>query len=243
MFLLFCVCILHQTHGLSVPLDYGSSFPSSLHFQPLEAFLEEDPITKPPRPMFNVTHKIFMDFKQGDKDLGRIIFGLFGEVAPKTVENFRTIATVGINGKTYAGTNIYRIVNKFLFLGGDIVNNDGTGDTSIYGGTFPDETHVVQFWAPGFLAMYNHGKNKNGCQFFVTCMATTWLSDVYTGFGKVLFGLRTVVMIEKTEANRQGQPLVPITIVKCGELPLDTPVSAISQGSLNRSKVNANPIK
>lgn len=50
-------------------------------------------------------------------------------------------------------------------------------------------------------------------------------------------------MIEKTEANRQGQPLVPITIVKCGELPLDTPVSAISQGSLNRSKVNANPIK
>ena len=44
-----------------------------------------------------------------------------------------------------------------LLAGGDIVNNDGTGDTSIYGGTFPDETHVVQFWAPGFLAMYNHG--------------------------------------------------------------------------------------
>ncbi|CAH0387842.1 unnamed protein product [Bemisia tabaci] len=196
------------------------------------AFLDDDDdtATAPPMPMFNITHKVFMDFKQGDKDLGRIIFGLFGEIAPKTVENFRTIATVGIKGKTYAGTNIHRVIHNFLIQGGDIINNDGSGETSIYGRTFEDETHEVKFWAPGFLAMANHGPNTNGCQFFVTCTATSWLDGDYVGFGKVIYGLKTVHLIEKTEANDRGQPKVPIKIVKCGELPFDTPVSVINPG-------------
>lgn len=60
---------------------------------------------------------MFFDFKKGDKDLGRVTFGLFGELAPKTVQNFKTIASEGINGKTYAGTKIIRAVQRFMIQG------------------------------------------------------------------------------------------------------------------------------
>lgn len=36
---------------------------------------------------------MFFDVKIGDKDVGRIVIGLFGKVVPKTVENFIVLAT------------------------------------------------------------------------------------------------------------------------------------------------------
>lgn len=58
-----------------------------------------------------------MDFEHDGQPIGRIIIGLFGEKAPKTVENFRKICIDGINGKSYAGSPIHRIIDKFMIQG------------------------------------------------------------------------------------------------------------------------------
>lgn len=66
---------------------------------------------------FKVTDQVYFDISKENEPLGRIIIGLFGEVAPKTVENFKHIATEGIDGKTYAGTKIHRIIKRFMIQG------------------------------------------------------------------------------------------------------------------------------
>lgn len=58
-----------------------------------------------------------MDFSIDKIPIGRVVFGLFEEDAPKTVNNFREICVNGINGQSYAGSNIHRVVNKFIVQG------------------------------------------------------------------------------------------------------------------------------
>ena len=86
-----------------------------------------------------VTHKVFFDVTIHDYGLaGRIVFGLFGNVVPKTVKNFAKIAagddpnfisTNGMPGSTdtpiwYWNSNFYRIIPGFIAQGGDILRGD-----------------------------------------------------------------------------------------------------------------------
>lgn len=66
---------------------------------------------------YKVTKQVYFDVKQGKEDFGRIVIGLFGEIAPKTVKNFAYIALRGINGKTYTGTSFHRVIPRFMIQG------------------------------------------------------------------------------------------------------------------------------
>jgi cyclophilin family peptidyl-prolyl cis-trans isomerase len=137
---------------------------------------------------------------------GDIVFELFDDDAPKTVDNFRTLAGKGF----YDGLSFHRIIRDFMIQGG-CPQGTGTGGP---GYTFEDEINdhkVVR----GALAMANAGPNTNGSQFFiVTTDAAPWLDGKHTVFGRVTSGMDVVDALEGMPTDGRDRPQQPATIEK-----------------------------
>jgi len=134
---------------------------------------------------------------------GTIVFKLFPEVAPKTVENFTTHVANGY----YDGIIFHRIIEGFMIQGVDPTGT-GRGGESIWGQTFEDEFHEdFVFDVPGLLAMANAGPGTNGSQFFITTVPTDWLNNRHTIFGKVVEGMDVVAKLEQVDTDMMDRPV------------------------------------
>ncbi|KAK1650677.1 hypothetical protein QYE76_068482 [Lolium multiflorum] len=59
-----------------------------------------------------VTSKFFFEVEIGGKRVGKVVIGLFGEVVPKMIDNFRALCT-GEKGDVYKGCFFHRIIKGF----------------------------------------------------------------------------------------------------------------------------------
>ena len=136
---------------------------------------------------------------------GRVVIELYSDKAPKTVENFVTLAKKGF----YNGIVFHRVIPGFMVQTGDPAGTGRGGP----GYTFPDEFGPgLKHDTAGILSMANAGPDTNGSQFFITLAPTPWLDGKHAIFGKVIEGQEIVEQIAAVERDANDRPLVNVAM-------------------------------
>jgi peptidyl-prolyl cis-trans isomerase B (cyclophilin B) len=129
-----------------------------------------------------------------------IDIAFYPEDAPKTVENFVTLAKKGF----YNGLTFHRVVPGFVVQGGCPKGNGTGGPGYTVPAEFNKNKHVR-----GSLAMArSQHPDSAGSQFYFTYGAQPHLDNNYTVFGKVTSGM------EHVDSIRQGDRMTSITITE-----------------------------
>ncbi|MDT8412778.1 MAG: peptidylprolyl isomerase [Vicingaceae bacterium] len=122
--------------------------------------------------------------------------------APKTVENFTTLAKKGF----YDGLTFHRVLPDFVIQGGC---PDGTGAGGPGYAIDCELDGENQYHDRGVLSMAHAGRNTGGSQFFI-CHSrnnTAHLDRNHTCFGKVVEGVDIIDDI------RQGDKILKIEVM------------------------------
>jgi len=124
----------------------------------------------------------------------------YPEDAPKTVENFVTLAKKGF----YNGLTFHRVVPDFVVQSGDPKGNGTGGPGYTIKAEFNKQKHVR-----GSLAMArSQHPDSAGSQFYITYGPTPHLDGNYTVFGKVTSGM------EHVDRIKQGDRMKSVVIVE-----------------------------
>ena len=144
------------------------------------------------------------------QDGGKMVFELYPEYAPETVENFVNLAESGF----YDGLKFHRIIKGFMAQGGD-PKGDGTGgsEKNIKGefasNGFTKNTLKHTF---GVISMArSNDPNSASSQFFIMDGTAESLDGNYAAFGKLIEGENTLRAICDTpvKINSRGEKSLP----------------------------------
>jgi cyclophilin family peptidyl-prolyl cis-trans isomerase len=128
----------------------------------------------------------------------KIRLEFFPEDAPKTVENFVTLAKKGF----YDGLTFHRVVPDFVVQGGCPKGNGTGGPGYQIKAEFNKQKHVR-----GSVAMARSQQpDSAGSQFYITYGPTPHLDGNYTVFGKVIEGM------EHVDRIKQGDRMTSVAI-------------------------------
>src|SRR5256885_1723442 len=153
---------------------------------------------------------------------GEMVIEFFPEVAPKTVENFKTLAKKGF----YDGTCFHRVIKGFMIQGGDPLTKDaskeemwGTGGPGYtIKAEFNDRSHVR-----GVISMARSpDPDSAGSQFFICPGNPSFLDHQYTAFGKLLKGDEVLEKIATAKTHPPDRPDKRIGIESVKILPADS---------------------
>ncbi len=137
---------------------------------------------------------------------GEMVVEFWPDVAPKTVENFKTLARKGF----YDSTCFHRVIKDFMIQGGDALTKDptkeaqwGTGDPGYkIKAEFNSRSHTR-----GVLSMArSNDPDSAGSQFFICHGTPTFLDGKYTAFGKLIKGDDVLEKIATTPTHPPDRP-------------------------------------
>ena len=137
---------------------------------------------------------------------GEMTVEFWPDVAPKTVENFKTLARKGF----YDGTCFHRVIKDFMIQGGDPLTKDLAKEDS-WGTGGPGHRIKAEFndrhHDRGVLSMArSQDPDSAGSQFFICHGNPRFLDRQYTAFGKLIKGDEILERIATTPTHPPDRP-------------------------------------
>jgi peptidyl-prolyl cis-trans isomerase B (cyclophilin B) len=133
-------------------------------------------------------------------DRGEMKIKFWPDVAPKTVANFKKLASSGF----YDGTAFHRIIKGFMIQGGCPNTKDGA--TGMPGTGSPGHTVKAEFndrkHVRGVVSMARSSHpDSAGSQFFICLGDASFLDGKYTAFGELVGGTEVLDGIGNTPVS------------------------------------------
>jgi len=143
---------------------------------------------------------------------GEIVLEFYPEVAPKHVENFKTLAKKGF----YDGTAFHRVIKGFMIQGGD-PNTKDESKKDQWGQGGPGYTIKAEFNSKPHVrgtlsAARTPDPDSAGCQFFICHGAPSFLNGQYTVFGQLIKGDDVLEKIATTQTEGPDRPVKRMSI-------------------------------
>jgi peptidyl-prolyl cis-trans isomerase B (cyclophilin B) len=154
--------------------------------------------------------------------MGEMVAEFWPDVAPKHVENFKSLAKKGF----YDGTAFHRVIRGFMIQGGDPNTKDENAKSSWGQGgpgyhinaEFNNKKHVL-----GVLSMARtNDPNSAGSQFFICLENASHLDNQYTAFGKLIKGEDVLKKIGSTPTGARDMPLERVNVESIKIVGIDT---------------------
>jgi peptidyl-prolyl cis-trans isomerase B (cyclophilin B) len=153
---------------------------------------------------------------------GEMTVEFWPDVAPKTVENFKTLAKQGF----YDGTAFHRVIKGFMIQGGDPLTKDASKEHA-WGTGGPGHQIKAEFndrsHKRGVISMArSNDPDSAGSQFFICHGDPKFLDGQYTTFGKLIKGDDVLEKIGTTPTHPGDRPLKRMAVTSIKIVPHDT---------------------
>src|SRR3954462_14737169 len=153
---------------------------------------------------------------------GDMVIEFWEEVAPKTVESFKTLARKGF----YDGTAFHRVIKDFMIQAGDPLTKDpkaesrwGTGGPGFQIKAEFNERHHDR----GVISMArSNNPDSAGSQFFICHGNPRFLDRQYTAFGKLIKGDEVLEKIATAPTHAPDRPNQRIGVESIQIVPADS---------------------
>lgn len=140
-----------------------------------------------------------------DTTYGRVVIKLMPDVAPKHVEQIKTLTRKGF----YDGIIFHRVIDGFMAQTGDPTGT-GTGGSDLP--NLPAEFNSTNFGRGTVGMARSASPNSANSQFFICFDDCSFLNKQYTVWGQVVEGMQFVDQIKRGEPPANPDKIVKMTV-------------------------------
>ncbi len=200
------------TLGSSLPPTFNMATGTAFQI-PLDGFdLDNDALTYSVAVNSSTVNGFTQSFRTGDllqiqyqqtggaAISGTMLFKLFEDLAPRTTDHIKQLASSGF----YNNVTFHRILNNFVIQGGD---PDGTGSGGSNLGDFDDDFNTrAMHTQTGLLSMAKTTDDTNDSQFFITEGPQRHLDFNHSVYGMLIEGEQARARLSDVPADANGRP-------------------------------------